>query len=405
MYSYLTKIKKELVKITVAVRNRNKVWHCKQVAIHGVKSDKCWVKDMEYAGFGGGYRVGWHAEGFTKCAPWYEDGQWHDADCKYYNPFSKTVNLEYLDGCPEYRYSAYRYLDWRCVIKYLKIYERYPQTEYLLKLGLLRISDSVTILRRVGKDKRFCKWLIANKDEIAAGRFYIGTILCAYKTGKSLNRVQMLAEYKKRLNGGGDLRLLKEMFGGKLEQFFMYLDAQKSTAASYLDYLKACNYLGLDMSILKNRFPRDFRFWHDIRIGEYRTATAIADEKERAELYARFAAVAQRYLPLQDCKKGGYAVFIAKSPADLTREGDALRHCVGHMNYGQKVIREETLILFVRDREKPDIPFVTVEYSLKNKKVLQCHGDGNAIPNDAVLYYVNKVWLPYANRIVKKISA
>ena len=45
-YSYLTKNDGELVKVTVAVRHRYKNWHYKQVAVHGVHSDRCVVKDM-----------------------------------------------------------------------------------------------------------------------------------------------------------------------------------------------------------------------------------------------------------------------------------------------------------------------------------------------------------------------
>ena len=62
-YAYLTTIQKELVKITVAVRNKGKHTRLiKQVAIHGVYSDKCLVKDIEY-NYMGGYRVGWYDEG------------------------------------------------------------------------------------------------------------------------------------------------------------------------------------------------------------------------------------------------------------------------------------------------------------------------------------------------------
>ena len=32
---------------------------------------------------------------------------------------------------------------------------------------------------------------------------------------------------------------------------------------------------------------------------------------------------------------------IAKSPAELVEEGNALSHCVGRMNYDQKMLREE----------------------------------------------------------------
>ena len=95
---------------------------------------------------------------------------------------------------------------------------------------------------------------------------------------------------------------------------------------------------------------------------------------------------------------------IAKSPQDLVREGDILHHCVGRMNYDQRFIREESLIFFIRNANEPDIPFVTVEYSIKNKKVLQCYGEYDHKPNDSVLEYVNKKWLPFANKQLKKIQ-
>ena len=85
-------------------------------------------------------------------------------------------------------------------------------------------------------------------------------------------------------------------------------------------------------------------------------------------------------------------------------EGEKLNHCVGRKNYDQKFVREESLIFFIRNKEEPDIPFVTVEYSLKNHKVLQCYGKSDSKPNEEVLNFVNKIWLPYANRKLKKIA-
>ena len=43
------------------------------------------------------------------------------------------------------------------------------------------------------------------------------------------------------------------------------------------------------------------------------------------------------------------------------------------MNYDQRFIREESLIFFIRKKEQPDTPLVTLEYSLRNHKVLQCY--------------------------------
>ena len=75
------------------------------------------------------------------------------------------------------------------------------------------------------------------------------------------------------------------------------------------------------------------------------------------------------------------------------------------MGYDQKFVREETLIFFIRNEADIEKPFVTVEYSLKTKKVLQCYADHNAKPDENVMTFVNKTWLPYANRQLKKIHA
>ena len=63
-YSYLTKNDRELVKVTVAVRNNRNDWHYKQVAVHGIDSDKCFVKDMVRF-FMGTLAVGWYEEGLS----------------------------------------------------------------------------------------------------------------------------------------------------------------------------------------------------------------------------------------------------------------------------------------------------------------------------------------------------
>ena len=75
------------------------------------------------------------------------------------------------------------------------------------------------------------------------------------------------------------------------------------------------------------------------------------------------------------------------------------------MNYDQRFVREESLIFFIRTKEKPDTPLVTLEYSPHSHKVLQCYGEYDHKPSEDVLHYVNKIWLPYANRTIKKLAA
>ena len=103
--------------------------------------------------------------------------------------------------------------------------------------------------------------------------------------------------------------------------------------------------------------------------------------------------------------KEGYVCILAKSPAELIREGDYLNHCVGKYGYDQKFTREESLIFFVRPKDDMTTPYVTLEYSLSKHKILQCYAAGNEKPEASVMDFVENKWLPYANRKLKKIAA
>lgn len=402
-YSYLTKNDKELVKVTVAVRHQYKKWYYKQCAVHGIHSEDCFVKDM-YFHYVSGYVVGWYEEGLSKVRKWYEGGWWEQYD-KLCDPYAPVVNKEYLAKFPEYKYSAYDLYGGCDVLQYLRTYEKYPQTEYLVKLGFQNYAQSKQLLNMVAKDKQFRKWLSNNRKELNSDLYYISTIIQAYKKKEPLKEVQTFESRKKMFCKETSYKPIREMLSGDYKNYFAYITKQQITDRLYLDYLNACNYLGLDMNEEKNRYPHDFQRWHDIRIDEYATAKALKDEQERKELYEKFSIVAEKYLPMQKDNKGDFVVVIAKSPAELIREGEKLHHCVGRMGYDQKFAREETLIFFVRLPENPDEPFVTLEYSVKQKKVLQCYADKNTKPNDTVMNYINKVWLPYANKTLKKIVA
>lgn len=403
-YAYLTKMHGELAQVTVACKNRGTNWFCKQVVVHGVHSTDCLAKDINFF-YMGGYVTGWYDEKLTQYRKWWETGKWEKYEDKYFN-HAPVLNPEYALKFDEYKYSEIGGFGRWDILKYLRLYERYPQAEMLVKFGILDLALSEQILRKVGTDKRFRKWLANNRAELSVKTYYVETVLQAYKTGKPLSEMQAYLKRKKSFVCDKDYKPIRELFKGKdLEQFFAYIDKQQTNCRSYLDYLKACNYLHIDMSEDKNRLPHDFKRWHDIRIDEYHTARAEADAKEKAKLYEQFAIVAAKYLPLQRTKVEDYLILIARSPQELVNEGNCLHHCVGHMGYDQKFVREETLIFFVRNYNAPNTPFVTLEYSIKSKKILQCYGDKDTKPSDAVLNFVNQKWLPFANRKIKKLIA
>ena len=91
--------------------------------------------------------------------------------------------------------------------------------------------------------------------------------------------------------------------------------------------------------------------------------------------------------------------------------GNALKHPLGAQASLHYVTltrigfaREESLIFFIRHIDDINTPFVTVEYSLKKKQILQCYGESNTRPSEDVLEYLNKKWLPYTKKQLKKIA-
>ena len=402
-YSYLTTNDKELVKVTVAVRHKGKEWYYKQCAVHGIHSKDCFVKDMTCY-YICGFVVGWHYEGLERDPKWFENGIWDEAYDKYFDPFAPVVNRDYITKFPEYRYSALELYNGIDILHYLRVYEKYPQAEYLVKAGLSKYAKNTQILKKIEKDKKFCRWISRNKEELKNGDYYISSIMRAYEENTTLKSAQAYERAKKTICRERDFKPIRDMLNNNYEKYFAYIGKQNITNRLYLDYWKACDYLGLNMDEEKNRYPHDFNRWHDIRIDEYNTAKALKDAEERKELYSKFSLIAEKYSSLQYDKRNDYVAIIAKTPAELIKEGDTLHHCVGRMGYDQKYIREESLIFFIRSKDTPDKPYVTAEYSPKNKKILQCYADGNKKPDDAVIQYVDNIWLPYANRMLRQIS-
>lgn len=199
---------------------------------------------------------------------------------------------------------------------------------------------------------------------------------------------------------------IRELFKGwELKKYFDYVEKRNISDRLYLDYLNACQHLNVDMTLKQNLFPKDFQRWHDIRIAQYAEQKAIEQANKDLELTKKLADVAKKYMPLQHNKRSAYICVIARTPADLIHEGETLHHCVGRMCYDLRMANEESLIFFIRTKTQPEKPFVTLEYSLKTHKVLQCYGIRNSKPNDETLHYVNKIWLPYANKTIKRIAA
>ena len=345
-----------------------------------------------------GYATGFYDKGLYKERKWYEDGEWYKSSFMF-NPFAPIINNEYISKLPRYKYSAHeKYTGWD-VFSYLRTYEKYPNAELFVKMGLSDYCYSVQMLKKAAKEKAFCKWLYRNSEELKTSRYNIPAIMRAYKKKISLDESQRY----EGLRQDAALRPILKLFGDDYEKYLDYAKKNKIGHRVYLDYMNACLYLGIDMTENKNRMPHDFRRWHDIRIDEAASKREREDREKRKEFYETFSEVAEKYSSMQNTDGHGFVMVIAKSPKELQIEGRELRHCVGKMGYDNKFVREESLIFFLRKSDEWYKPYVTVEYSLKQKRILQCYGKGNSKPEEEAREFINAVWLPEAEKALKKI--
>lgn len=269
-------------------------------------------------------------------------------------------------------------------------------------------AENRSLLKKLVKDKAFCKWVIRSRKELAlpyGNAYNITTITQAYKTGLPLKEVSHFLFRKKQFERDASTAPIREAFPGyELKKYFDYAEKHNISERLYLDYLNACKHLGIDMTLKQNLYPKDFTYAHDLRTQQYAEQKAIEEAGKKQELEQKFSEVAEKYSPLQHNKRSAFICVIAKSPADLIREGELMHHCVGRMQYDERFAKEQSLIFFIRAKEKPEKPLVTLEYSLSMHKVLQCYASYNQKPSEEILHYVNKVWLPYANKHLKQIQ-
>lgn len=147
----------------------------------------------------------------------------------------------------------------------------------------------------------------------------------------------------------------------------------------YMDYLDAARNCGMDVENPVIFMPRNLIEKHDrvtaawSAIQRQRRKAALAEaERTAAEAYRkRLHTLCEKYLFWTDD-------FLIRAPVnadEIVDEGKALKHCVG--GYADRHLSGATTILFLRRRDRPHTPLVTIEMNGNN--ILQVHGYRNEL--------------------------
>lgn len=302
------------------------------------------------------------------------------------------LNPERIAQAEKFRFCGYNPKSELNPIEYLHRYTENPGVEYFAKKGL-RLFKS--LVNKAAKDGNFRKWLrsLAPETVHAANLNGPAATLAAYKQHKSIWQTSReISEHLQLCRKVNHYAREVVKAGWRPERVQEYMEPKNQKQCwrwdMYSDYITAAAYLKLDLKDTKNAFPQDLKRMHDLRIDEMHSKQAAEDEEKRKELYRRFAEQAARLERF--ALAGAFCIIIPHSPEDLKAEGDSLKHCVGKMGYDKKFAEGRSFIAFLRDPAAVEKPFVTLEYSLKDKKLLQCYGYHDSKPEEAVEEFAQK---------------
>ena len=207
-----------------------------------------------------------------------------------------------------------------------------------------------------------------------------------YKIRKQLEKslgIKVQPEFTKYFKNVEDLKCIPK--GIKLIRFQNWVIKNSVRAYEYRDYQNMLENLGIAFEGDFRILPKNFKQAHDDAVKAYNN---MKDEQKRIE----FANTLEKLLGLEQTI-GNYTFVLPKKLQDLKAEGKALSHCVG--GYAERVARGETVIIFVRQKEKVDNPLYTLE--IKKGKIVQLRGMRN-IDADADAWEASKKLLSFAKK-------
>lgn len=207
-----------------------------------------------------------------------------------------------------------------------------------------------------------------------------------YKIRKELEKAlggKVLPGFNKYFRTAGDLQYIPK--GIKPIRFQNWVIKNSVKAYEYRDYQNMLENLGIAFEGDFRILPKNFKQAHDDAVKAYND---MKDEQKRIE----FANQLEKLLGLEQTI-GNYTFVLPKELQELKAEGKALSHCVG--SYVGNVARGETVILFVRQKDKVDNPLYTLE--IRKGRIIQLRGMKNK-DADSDAWEASKKLLSFAKK-------
>ena len=233
---------------------------------------------------------------------------------------------------------------------------------------LIRKHGDIPTLETLQMEKRMnAAWTeeeIEQLTETRMGRGQLEIVLTYMSLRQLLNRVQKYSGCVYGTGCGSAMSMLR------------------NTATTYTDYLVMRQTLGYDMTNTVYLQPRNLGEAHAAMVAEQNQKEA---DKRMTEVAIRFPNIRINYRKLRRryfWEDEAFLIRPARSAEEIVTEGRLLHHCVGGDNYLRKHNEGESYILFLRQQEAPEIPYITVEIDAKQHRIRQWYGAHDKKPDE-----------------------
>lgn len=145
-------------------------------------------------------------------------------------------------------------------------------------------------------------------------------------------------------------------------------EVKRQIAYDWEDYIRMAKKVGVDLKVESNRYPLQLARRHNEMMAVIREKDAAASAERRREMAVSLdkkfgvAKVMKRIRKLYEYKDERYSIIVPADVFDIVKDSTFLGHCVANTNrYYERISSEESYIVFLRQTDKPNRPWYTLE--------------------------------------------
>lgn len=288
-------------------------------------------------------------------------------------------------------FSAGPYAEWEKkdgIIRYLGEYCHRPQMEMLAKIGMVDAIGALVHQDNLNRDalnwrektslpkflrlsKADTKRFIKDRDLVSLG--FLRAIQQTSRDGVDRIDDWFIPTFIHQHHVTADQmqRIQDHRHGRSIRQIFRYLQKQRRTIHTWIDYIEMAEQLEYDMMSDEVFFPKDYVQKHDEAAQNLQIQQ---NEKAVREYERRYPKMCERF-SYQD---GELEILVPENAGEIIREGQNQHNCVAH--YAESHIKGRTIILFLRKIDEPETSLVTIEADAQEPwKLRQVYGYHNDI--------------------------